>query len=185
MSYKGYVKSIFFLKKYIFFLGQADDKGNVSEDISLSTGGKVLLAVTSPIWVPLGTVATVLALPFAVGFFIKDNVAVGKFMKNIPMFMRKWTDDVLIVCSTNEKVREFVREHYWPLFKTGISKLFTDYFPRMTAVDKSKMDRIGDYIELLEEKLRKLRALQERLLEIRKDVILFRRQCDKNATNII
>lgn len=106
-------------------------------------------------------------------------------MQNKPLFMRKWTNEVIKVCLTDIKISEFVREHYLPLFQTRISKLFTEYFPERIEADTLLLKIINGNRRKPQEILTEFQPLYRRVIGVRGKVMLFRHQfIDKNAINV-
>ncbi|XP_052224294.1 uncharacterized protein LOC127839941 [Dreissena polymorpha] len=65
-----------------------------------TTGEKAIMAVTAPIWIPLGIVAALIAIPVAIGAFVNDERKLKEFRKDRSPFMDKWL---------KESLKEFLR----------------------------------------------------------------------------
>ena len=67
------------------------------EGTIFSSGKKVILAVASPLWIPLVAAAAFLFLPVGIGMKIreqlKDKSERKKFMKNKTVYMQNWTNE--------------------------------------------------------------------------------------------
>ena len=96
--------------------GKKDVPENLTEldDLDLSLSGKVIIGVTSPIWVPLGLVAFVIGAPvygiFAFKSKLVDKKKLKTYKKDKCAFMREMSADYLEEVIEEKSLKPFVKE---------------------------------------------------------------------------
>ena len=124
--------------------GSKDDKdGNI-----FSGGEKVILAVASPLWLPLVAAAAVLFLPVGIGMVIrealKDKSEKDRFMKDKIAHMEKWTKEHFDNVLTMESLRKFVFKAYYSEFERKIDEVCQQSIPVLISADQRMVNNIAN-----------------------------------------
>ena len=124
--------------------GSKDDKdGNI-----FSGGEKVILAVASPLWLPLVAAAAVLFLPVGIGMVIrealKDKSEKDRFMKDKIAHMEKWTREHFDNVLTMERLRQFVFKAYYSEFERKIDEVCHQSIPVLISADQRMVNNIAN-----------------------------------------
>ncbi|KAH3801879.1 hypothetical protein DPMN_155541 [Dreissena polymorpha] len=81
-------------------------------DSSLTTGEKAILAVTAPLWIPLGIVAAFVAIPVYVGLDAHDDRKLKDFKTDCSPFLDAWLKQYLKEHLKKKSIEKCVFENY-------------------------------------------------------------------------
>lgn len=106
-------------------------------------------------------------------------------MNDKPAFMRRWTNELINVSLSKEKIKRFVFEYYLTLFKKRIFVLFTDNLPKMIDANAMLMVDIINNRRKSQDVLEEYQHLQRRANEIKAEIRLFQVQyLDENSISV-
>lgn len=140
---------------------------------SIFKKNKLVLAVTSPLWISAATPVVLAALSYGVGVVMKENIQKNIYQRSKTECMRRWTDEVVHSFSKENNIEYFVSQNYFPMFQKSISELCDDYFPRQTAANRRLIESITNDRRTFEEIIQVYLPLQEELLKFQEDAFLF------------
>jgi hypothetical protein len=120
-----------------------------SHDPLFTKHEKIVLAVTSPLWIPFVSVAGLIALPFGVVVGVKDLVQQTKKMNdynsNKLKYMMDWSDMVLDKCSQNT-IYKLMEDTYLNDFNMKVKFVCENVIPRQIAADEKFINNFKDDI---------------------------------------
>ena len=120
-----------------------------SHDPLFTKHEKIVLAVTSPLWLPLVIGAGLIALPFGVVVGVKDLVQQTKKMNdynsNKLKYMMDWSDMVLDKYS-KDTIYKLMEDTYLNDFNMKVKFVCENVIPRQIAADEKFINNIKDDI---------------------------------------
>lgn len=145
----------------------------------------------SPLWLLVVTDIVLVFVPPQIGKIIEEIIdsslreEMKTYMNDKPAFMRCWTNELINVSLTKEKIKRFVFEYYLTLFKKRIFVLFTDNLPKMIDANAVLMDDIINNRKKSQDVLEEFQHLQRRANEIKAEIRLFQVQyLDENSISV-
>ena len=146
--------------------GDAEDK----EGTIFSSGEKIILAVASPLWIPLVAAAAVLFLPVGIGMVIreqlKDRSEREKFMNNKTSYMEKWTKEHFEKVLKRESLHKFVLHVYYKQFEKKIDEVCKQFIPDQISADQRMMNHIANDQRTSREIYNQFLPIQNRLKQV-------------------
>ena len=146
--------------------GSTDDR----EGTIFSSGEKVILAVASPLWIPLVAAAAVLFLPVGIGMMIreqlKDKSEREKFMKNKTVYMQNWTKEHFEKVLKRESLHDFVIHVYYKQFEKKIDEVCKQFIPTQISADQRMMINIATDQRTSREIYNQFLPVQNRLKQV-------------------
>lgn len=120
-----------------------------SHDPLFTKHEKIVLAVTSPLWLPLVIGAGLIALPFGIAVGVKDIVQQTKKMNdynsNKLKYMMDWSDMVLDKYSQNT-IYKLMEDTYLNDFNMKVQFVCENVIPNQIAADEQFIDNIKNDI---------------------------------------
>lgn len=117
----------------------------ISDDLELTNGEKIVLAVTSPLWLPLVIGAGLIALPFGVAVGVKDLVQqtkkINDYNSNKLKYMMDWSDMVLDKYSQN-MIYKLMEDTYLNDFNMKVKFVCENVIPKQIAADEKFIDNM-------------------------------------------
>lgn len=108
-----------------------------------------------------------------------------EYINDKPTFMRNWTNKMINVCLTKEKINKFVLKYYLTLFKTRFSVLLTEYFPKLIDAETTLVNNIINDRRTSLDVMEEYQHLQRRANELEAEIRLFQVQyLNKDSINI-
>ncbi|XP_052223660.1 uncharacterized protein LOC127839355 isoform X2 [Dreissena polymorpha] len=112
-----------------------------SHDIGdLTAGKKAIIAVTSPLWIPLGIVASMVAIPVVFGIMANDDRKLKQFKKDSSPFMDKWLQEALKDFVKRKSIDKCVLENYLSLLVTKIKNMCKHMVPVSMKADMLQLN---------------------------------------------
>jgi hypothetical protein len=122
---------------------------STSHDPLFTNHEKIVLAVTSPLWLPLVIGAGLIALPFGVVVGVKDLVQQTKklndYNSNKLKYMMDWSDMVLDKYS-KDTIYKLMEDTYLNDFNMKVQFVCENVIPRQIAADEKFINNIKDDI---------------------------------------
>ncbi|XP_052221389.1 uncharacterized protein LOC127837954 isoform X2 [Dreissena polymorpha] len=111
-------------------------------DNSLTAGEKAIMAVTSPIWIPLGIVAALVAIPVVIGSFVNDERKLKDFRKDRSPFMNKWLKDSLKEFLKRKSIDKTVLANYVSILTKRIDQMSARIVSESVQADMVHLESI-------------------------------------------
>ena len=147
-----------------------DGAGDDKDGTIFSSGEKVILAVASPLWIPLVAAAAILFLPVGIGMVIreqlKDKSEREKFMKNKTVYMQNWTKEHFEKVLERESLHDFVMHVYYKQFEKKIDEVCKQFIPTQISVDQRMMVDIAKDQRTSREIYNQFLPIQNRLKQV-------------------
>jgi hypothetical protein len=125
------------------------EPNSTSHDPLFTKHGKIVLAVTSPLWLPLVIGASLIALPFGVVVGVKDLVQQTKKMNdynsNKLKYMMDWSDMVLDKYS-KDTIYKLMEDTYLNDFNMKVKFVCETFIPNQIAADEKFINNIKNDI---------------------------------------
>ncbi|XP_052224309.1 uncharacterized protein LOC127839958 [Dreissena polymorpha] len=155
-------------------------------DDSLPAGGKVLIAVTAPIWIPLGIVASLIAIPVAFGVVMNDESNLNDFRKDRSPFMEKWLKESLKEFLKKKSIEKTVHENYVFILTKRIDQMSARIVSKSVQADMVHLESIlkdtRESREIVEDFTDIKTTVQDHIASLR----LFELQClDSDKVNCV
>lgn len=144
-----------------------------SDDFSVAE--KVVIGVTSPIWVSVGLVVLVVSVPFVGAIAIKEKLEdwskTRSYDKDKRAFMAKTSEEYLRGAAEEQQLQSFVKEQLKE--SQGFLKQVLDRIPQLIEEDKMLCQQLRDESRCKKDIEMFYKPLHEESVKLRKEMALF------------
>jgi hypothetical protein len=150
---------------------QADYLKNRSQ---LSTGAKIFVGATSPLWIPVGIAGFVISLPVVTAIAVKNKLSQKRKLDNYTEdpydFLKQRSRTFL---DTSSKMEDAVSKYAKEEMKKTIDILSTyvDMIPRVIEADKKMVSQLCSETRSQDEVLQQYDPIRGRIVKIRMEMI--------------
>ncbi|KAH3735003.1 hypothetical protein DPMN_041463 [Dreissena polymorpha] len=140
-----------------------------------STGAKIALGLTSPLWMPLGVIVIGVGMPIKIGVdYITDKMKIKKFCKKSANFIEEWIEEILKEHFNTEKLNEMVHSRYMSRLRRHINDMFNDTVPAKIASNRMLILIITAETRSAAEVHQEFNATKERIHLIKRQMETFK-----------